>query len=129
MPDEIAEMLRVDEANTAWLAGLTARIGWPGRTLVGKDGAHAAWLLAQLAPPERQSAFLELLRAAAAAGEASAADLAYLEDRVRMHAGQPQLYGTQFVHDGQELRPHPIEDLEHLDQRRASVGMGPFAAP
>jgi hypothetical protein len=94
IPDEIKELMRVDQANTAWLTELTARRGWPGRTLVGKDGAHVAWLLAQHADPQSQPAFLDLLREAVAAGEASASDLAYLEDRVRMHAGQPQLYGT-----------------------------------
>lgn len=98
-PDEIAEMIRVDAANTAWLTELTMRRGWPGRTLAGEDGAHAAWLLAQHADPSSQSAFLDLLRGAVAAGEASATDLAYLEDRVRMHAGLPQLYGTQFFRD------------------------------
>jgi hypothetical protein len=127
IPEDIKDMVRVDEANTAWLTGLTDRIGWPGRTLVGEDGAHAAWLLAQHAARERQPGFLELLHAAVAAGEASARDLAYLEDRVRVHSGQPQRYGTQFIHDDQGLRPQPIEDPEHLDQRRAAVGLGPFA--
>lgn len=127
IPGEIAEMMRVDEANTAWLTELTTRRGWPGCTLVGKDGAHAAWLLAQHADPQSQRAFLGLLRAAVDAGEASTTDLAYLKDRVRMHAGQPQLYGTQFIHDKQGLRPWAIEDPENLDQRRASVGLGPFA--
>ncbi|HEY6312983.1 MAG TPA: DUF6624 domain-containing protein [Streptosporangiaceae bacterium] len=127
IPDDIKEMLRVDEANTAWLAELTGRVGWPGRTLVGEDGAHAAWLLAQHADRQQQPAFLELLRAAVAAGEASARDLAYLEDRVRVHAGQPQRYGTQFTRDDQGRRPQPIEAPEHLDERRAAVGLGPFA--
>jgi hypothetical protein len=127
IPDDIREMMRVDEANTAWLTELTTRRGWPGRTAVGEDGAHAAWLLAQHADPESQKAFLDLLRAAVAAGEASARDLAYLDDRVRMRAGQPQLFGTQFVRDEQGLRAAPIEDPENLDQRRASVGLGPFA--
>ena len=129
IPDEFKEMLRVDQANTAWLAELTGRAGWPGRTLVGEDGAHAAWLLAQHADADRQKqpAFLELLRAAVAKGEASPGDLAYLEDRVRVHAGQPQRYGTQFTRDDQGLRPQPIEDPEHLDERRAAVGLGPFA--
>ena len=68
-----------------------------------------------------------MLRAAVAAGDASARDLAYLEDRVRVHNGQPQLYGTQFIYDKDELKPHPIEDPEHLDPRRAAVGLGPFA--
>lgn len=128
IPGEIAEMMRVDQDNTAWLTELTARRGWPGRTLVGEDGAHAAWLLAQHADPQSQPAFLGLLRAAVTAGQASAAHLAYLEDRVRKHAGQPQRYGTQFIHDQQGLRPWTIEDPDNLDQRRASAGLGPFAA-
>ena len=127
IPDEIREMMRVDQANTAWLTELTARRGWPGRTLVGKDAAHTAWLLAQHADPESQRAFLDLLRAAVAAGEASPRDLAYLDDRVRMHDGQPQLYGTQFRRDAQGLQVWTVEDPEHLDQRRASVGLPPFA--
>ena len=43
-------------------------------------------------------------------GEASPANLAYLEDRVRVHAGQPQLYGTQFTVTRAEYGPCPIED-------------------
>ena len=56
------------------------------------------------------------------------ADLAYLEDRVRVHAGQPQLYGTQFNIAGGEFGPFPIEDPQRLDERRAQAGLEPFAA-
>ncbi len=125
-PDLLAELRRIDESNTLWLAELTERVGWPGRTLVGEDGADAAWCLAQHADwhPEHQRKFLELLRAVVAAGEASAGNHAYLEDRVRVHDGQPQRYGTQFIQDAQGLRPQPIEDPENLDQRRAAVDSG-----
>ena len=126
-PDLLAEWHRIDEANTAWLLELTQRAGWPGRTMVGEDGTQAAWLLAQHAAPEHQPHFLELLRAAVTAGQASAGDLAYLEDRVRVHDGRPQLYGTQFTYDQDQLKPQPIEDPEQLDQRRAAVGLAPFA--
>ena len=47
--------------------------------------------------------------------------------RVRVFGGRPQLYGTQFMYDKDELKPLPIEDPENLDQRRAAVGLGPFA--
>ena len=59
-------------------------------------------LLAQHADhdPSLQRAFLDALRAAVAQKEASPANLAYLEDRVRVHAGQAQLYGTQFTVTG-----------------------------
>ena len=125
--DLLAEWHSIDEGNTQWLAALVDRLGWPGRTLVGEDGAHAAWLLAQHADPEHQQRFLELICGAVEAGQASVTDQAYLEDRVRLHDRRPQLYGTQFVYDEDELKPHPIEDPEHLDQRRAAVGLGPFA--
>ena len=131
LPGEVAaQWQRVDQENTRWLGELVAARGWPGRTLVGKKGAHAAWLLAQHADhdPDLQRAFLEALRGAVAQGEASPADLAYLEDRVRVHAGQPQLYGTQFTVTGGEFAPFPIEDPQRLDQRRAAAGLEPFAA-
>lgn len=131
LPDEVAtEWQRVDADNTRWRGELLATRGWPGRTLAGEDGAQAAWLLAQHADhdPDRQREFLDALRGAVAQGEASPAHLAYLEDRVRVHAGQPQLYGTQFTVIGGEFRPSPIEDPQRLDQRRAEAGLEPFAA-
>lgn len=131
LPDEVAEeWQRVDTENTRWLADLVATRGWPGRTLAGTDGADAAWLLAQHADqePELQRTFLEALRGAVADGEASTANLAYLEDRVRVAEGRPQRYGTQFTVTDGELRPSPIEDPERLDERRAAAGLDTFAA-
>jgi hypothetical protein len=130
LPDDLgAEWHRIDTANTEWLNDVVDTSGWPGRTLVGKDGAQAAWLLAQHADQDRdlQRKFLDLLRAAVTEGEAEGRDLAYLEDRVRVADGRPQLYGTQFQGMGEDLAPHPIEDPDQLDERRAAVGLPPFA--
>jgi hypothetical protein len=126
----VAEWQRIDDENTRWLGELLAIQGWPGRTLAGEDGAQAAWLLAQHADRDRdlQGAFLDALRRAVAQGEASPAHLAYLEDRVRVGAGQPQLYGTQFTTMDGELGPCPIHDPQRLDERRAAAGLEPFAA-
>jgi hypothetical protein len=130
VPDDLGEQWQsVDADNTRWLADLLASRGWPGRTLVGAEAAQAAWLLAQHADhdPAQQRAFLGALRAAVSQGEAPAAHLAYLEDRIRVNAGQSQRYGTQFTCTGGTLRPHPIEDPERLDERRAQAGLEPFA--
>jgi hypothetical protein len=130
LPDEVAaEWLQVDEENTCWLGDLLTTRGWPGRSLAGDDGANAAWLLAQHADrdPVLQRAFLDALRGAVAQGEAAPANLAYLEDRVRVHAGQPQLYGTQFTVITGNFGPYPIEERQRLDERRAAAGLEPFA--
>jgi hypothetical protein len=130
LPDELAaEWQRIDEDNTRWLGELVSARGWPGRTLAGEEGAAAAWLLAQHADhdPVQQRAFLDALRGAVDQGEASSRHLAYLEDRVRVNAGLPQLYGTQFTVTGGEFGPQPIEDPQRLDERRAQAGLEPFA--
>ena len=130
LPDEVAaQWQRIDKRNTRWLGEVLAVRGWPGRTMVGEDGAQAAWLLAQHADGDLvlQRAFLGALRDAVARGEASPAHLAYLEDRVRVGEGKPQLYGTQFTIIDGELGACPIEDPQRLDERRAEAGLEAFA--
>jgi hypothetical protein len=45
-----------------------------------------------------------------------------------MQQGKPQIYGTQFTSaaDG-KLVLHPIEDAEHVDERRRAVGLPSMA--
>jgi hypothetical protein len=118
----------VDRDNTARLRELIARHGWPGYRLVGEAGAHAAWLLAQHAPPGFQEECLPLLEDAVARGDANPVELAYLTDRVLMHRGEPQVYGTQYrVIDGVP-QLWTVRDPDGLDQRRAALGMEPEAA-
>jgi hypothetical protein len=123
-------MEEVHRQNAAALAAIIEEHGWPGRTLVSDDGAHAAWFVIQhaIGNPSLQRRGLQLLRQAAEKGEIPLLQVAYLEDRIRFFEGRPQLYGTQFHWDANgELNPHPIDDLSGVDQRRASVGLGPLA--
>ena len=103
---------------------------WPGRRLVGDDGAQAAWILVQEAieDPGLQRRCLELLDVAVDSGDADPQHYALLLDRVRMADGLPQLYGSQFVvgRSG-DLEPWPIDDLAAVEQRRRKVGLPPFA--
>jgi uncharacterized protein DUF6624 len=89
--------------------------------------ATAAWLLVQHAPPEFQEQCLPLLEEAAARGNASPRDAAYLRDRVLLHRGEPQLYGTQYIVRDGVLTLWPVQDPEGLDERRAALGLEPEA--
>jgi hypothetical protein len=117
----------VDRASTARLKEIIAEHGWPGHQLVGVEAAHAAWLLAQHAPPDLQEECLPLLEDAVRRDDASRRDLAYLMDRVLMHRGQPQVYGTQYLeHDG-ILTLWTVQEPGGLDRRRAALGLEPEA--
>jgi len=120
-------MASVDADNLAWLRTVVAEIGWPGSSLAGPDGAHAAWLLAQHADtdPAFQRSCLDLLTQAVDQGEASVTDLAYLTDRVLLAEGQPQEYGTQMEGTPQGWVPRRLRDPEGVDERRAAVSLGP----
>jgi hypothetical protein len=119
----------VDQDNTHWLKRIVAAHGWPGRRLVGEEGAHHGWLLAQHADRDRdfQKHCLALLRDAVQRGDAAPIDLAYLVDRVRRADGQPQLYGTQYESgpNGQ-WQPQPIDTPALVNQRRALIDMNPI---
>jgi hypothetical protein len=119
----------VDAANTARMKRIVAERGWPGRSLVGEDGAQAAWLLVQHADhdPAFQRACLELLSHAVQAGEADARQQAYLTDRVLLAEGNQQRYGTQFMLVGGSWQPRPLTDPDHVDERRRQVGLEPLA--
>jgi hypothetical protein len=119
----------VDGENLPWLTGVLDASGWPGTSLAGKDGAHAAWLLVQHmdADPGFQRRCLELMTVAAEAGEASRTDLAYLTDRVLLAEGGQQVYGTQVIRRGGAWKPRNLGDPDNVDERRAAAGMRPLA--
>lgn len=120
------EVMRIDEVATAYLKEVIAEHGWPTRTMVGVDGASAAWILAQHADrdPEFQARALELMRPLVAQGEAAPNEFALLTDRVLLARGEKQVYGTQFAPDENGVRrPRPVEDPEGLNERRRSMGL------
>jgi hypothetical protein len=112
--------------NSARLEEIIDTHGWPGRALVGEEGSRAAWLILQhaISRPQFQRRGLALLQAAEASGDVPLVEVAMLEDRIRVFEGKPQVYGTQFDWDENGMMsPLPIDDVEHVNKRRAAIGL------
>ncbi|MDP9340916.1 MAG: hypothetical protein M3Q23_02160 [Actinomycetota bacterium] len=127
-PEQAERVERLDRHHTERLRELIDRFGWPGPEVAGVAGSQAAWLLVQHADhdPEFQRRCLGLLEDAVARDEAEPRQVAFLTDRVRIHEGQLQRFGTQLRLEEGRLRPIPIEDPDGVDERRRSAGLGPL---
>lgn len=123
-----AALQQVHHDNAVRLNELLQRHGWPGESLVGREGCAAAWRIAQhaICTPGLQRGFLTCLRTAVDAGEAPRLQAARLEDRIRFHEGRPQRYGTVLDWNEAGELDCEVEDPEGLDARREQVGLPPF---
>ena len=119
------QLIRLDSTLTLEMQSILDRFGLPTRAMVGAAGSDAAMLIVQ-----HSSTLQERVLALAKAepiGEISPEKLAMLEDRVLVHQGKQQKFGTQFTlgPDG-VFRFSPVSDAASLDARRAAAGMPPM---
>jgi hypothetical protein len=122
-----AEMQQLDARHVKRLRQIVKRYGWPGKSLVGAKATSGAWTLVQHGGSEFLHEMLPVMETAAKKGELSYGLVATSIDRVRIADGKKQLYGTQFDTSGSKCEPLPIDDPEHLDERRDAAGLGSLA--
>jgi hypothetical protein len=121
-------LIEEDGVRTKRLKEIVAAYGWPTVALIGRDGVGAAWLIVQHSPDfSWQEEMLPRLEAAAEVGDLPRADVALLTDRVMVHAGHPQRYGSSFSFVNGRLVADAIEDEINVDSRRAAVGLPSMA--
>ena len=129
------EILLIDEQNTLRATQIIDSFGrWPGRDVLGYSADLTLWLCIQHADqrPEVALRYLPMLKAAVDERRTDPMHYAYLVDRIRMHEGREQVYGTQTYRaktddGGTFFFVIPIEDVDHVDERRAAMGMEPLA--
>lgn len=126
--DSLGQRLaRIDEENREWIKEQVKAHGWLGKSLVGEEGAHNAWLLVQHADqdlPFQESCLKQMVELPK--GEVAAVDIAYLTDRVLSAQKKPQRYGTQCSVENGVARVKDVEDPENLNQRRTELGLEPI---
>lgn len=118
----------VDYRNTERMKDLVNEIAWPSISKVGKEASSNAWLLVQHADHDQefQKKCLELMKSEPE-NDVDKINIAYLEDRVAVAEGRPQIYGTQFYKDSDgKMQPRQILDLENIERRREEMGLESF---
>lgn len=111
--------------NAEKLNDIIEQHGWPGRSLVGTEGADAAFTLAQhsISKPELQRQFFQHINEAAKNGEATPCQAACLEDRIRFNEGKPQRYGMFFNWDESGVLIANVENLDLANKLRKEMGL------
>ncbi|MCY7348153.1 MAG: hypothetical protein LH614_18325 [Pyrinomonadaceae bacterium] len=103
--------------------------GWLGKSVVGKDGVDAAWLIVQhaISLPGFSRRCLESIENSVAENEAAAQHAAMLRDRIKFFEGKPQRYGTQsdWNKDG-VMEVWTLENEGKVNDFRAAVGLEPL---
>jgi hypothetical protein len=96
--------------------------------VVGEQCNTAMFMVIQHSDLPVQEKYLPLIRGAVASGKAEFRHLALLEDRVALREGRKQQYGTQLKWDEKvkAYRLAPLEDPDHVDQRRKAAGLSPL---
>lgn len=123
----IKEMAKTDAANLGRVKSILNLFGWPGKTLVGERASAAAWTVVHHADLATQKMYIDVMAKAADVGELRPALFAQSIDRIAIREGRKQTYGTQFHEAGGAMIPDPIDDEEHVDERRAKVGLPSLA--
>jgi len=118
-----------DSTNLITVKAILDRQGWLGADVIGDKGKKALFLVIQHADLATQETYLPMMKEAVKQGRADAFSLALLEDRVAIRNGKRQLYGSQIQRDAETNLYYvlPLEDPDHVDQRRASIGLEPLA--
>jgi hypothetical protein len=123
------EIEEKDSINLLKVSAILDTHGWLGPEVVGNNGNSALFLVIQHSPLQVQLKYIPMLRAAVKAGKARPSSLALMEDRVALRQGKKQIYGSQIGTNPATGIDYvqPLEDPDHVDERRAEVGLQPLA--
>lgn len=125
--DSMAFRDYIDSTNLVQIEELIKKYGWLNRSFVGPEGNITCFLVIQHSDSATQVKYFPLLFRSVQQGESPPSNLALLTDRILLHQGKKQLYGSQVVSDkdGNNVI-YPIEDEKNVNKRRADFGMQPI---
>ncbi|WP_316827328.1 DUF6624 domain-containing protein [Pedobacter miscanthi] len=123
-------MNKTDSLNLITVSAIINQYGWLSAEEIGEDANSTLFLVIQHADLKTQEKYLPIMRIAAKNKKLKASSLALLEDRIAMFQGRKQIYGSQVAWNMQtnKYTIMPMIDPDHIDTRRADIGLGSYAA-
>jgi hypothetical protein len=119
----IKEMQKVSFEISNQFKDIVKLTGFPYKNTAPHNVYKAGVVLSLHLPPNDLRDFFENIESSSPE-EFLPEDKAYFIDRLRIHAGKKQLYGTQVKKDKDgKIEIFPIEDKENVNKRRKKMGM------
>ena len=114
----------IDLVNQSELDAITKQCGWPVSPVFFTSRLATAFFVVQHADLDYQLRYLPLIEESVRKKEIPMNAFAMLEDRILIRQGKGQKYGTQsFTNDQGVSELLPVEDGEHLNERRLAAGL------
>jgi len=128
-----SERDRLDRFHVDRIQTIVAEVGWPAISRFGPVGSQTACVVAVHAVHDYEfmARSADWMKPLVEAGDLDPECWAQVTDRVLVHAGKPQQFGTQFR--GEEIDGvfhwgiHPVADPAQLLARRDAAGLKPYA--
>ena len=118
----------VDSANTKRLEELFDRFGFPNKKMVGAEAVQAFMILLQHTTTDKlRERSVKPITKAFTAKELTPQDYANFIDRLRLHQGKGQLYGSGFESKDGKLVLSKTDDIGNLEKRRRRIGLPPLS--
>jgi hypothetical protein len=117
-----------DRENQLFLDSIIDKYGWSGISLIGQDGAGAAFLFAQHADNDLkfQEKCLKFMKEALINNDISRSDFAYLVDRIMLKKYGYQLFGSQCMEVDGIYQARPLYDKKIIKTLRKYFWMTPL---
>jgi hypothetical protein len=108
----------VDNIHTFKIRHIIEKHGYPTKKMVGAKALHQFWLLIQ------HQTDTELQENCLFHCGFNQIDEAFLTDRICVHKGKKQIYGTQFRRNKKgKIELAPVENKKELEKRRKQAGL------
>ncbi len=123
------DMNHADSINLIQVEYIIEKYGWLGFKEIGSQANTTLFMVIQHSNITTWKKYLPIMKIAVAEGKAKGAHLALLQDRLDLHEGRKQRYGSQVIWSkaNNQYFVLPIENPDNVDTRRADVGLPPLA--